>query len=90
MPVDEKEVHPLTVGSERYDACREKVRRGGYWAPNRIYVDGCAYAKELVFVVDLMSQGCRYDRSLSDQKCEGCGQRGEGEKYSAMMIERAK
>ena len=74
-------VHPSTVGSERYDACQKAVRKPGYYARDREYLPDGRWHDVLVWVEDRHSQGCRYDLSLADPKCEGCSQRGDGVAY---------
>ncbi len=81
MPGLDYEVHPLTVGSEHYTKCSRKERKSGYWA--RDVRHNMQPPKDVwVWVEDTSSRECRYDKSLTDQKCEGCYSRGMGEFYS--------
>ncbi len=80
MPGLDHDVHPDTIGSERYDACRTKRRQSGYWAP-----DVCRKTSPPMttwhWVEDRSSPECRYDMSLTDSKCSDCPHRGSGEAY---------
>ncbi len=84
MPVEDIPVHPSTVGSERYDACRNKVRQEGYWVQSLSYRRNPPM-RVWHWVEDSSSTDCRYDRSLTDCKCEGCPRRGQGEDYDRRM-----
>ncbi len=84
MPVEHHPVHPLTIVSERYDACQKKERQGGYWARNVSYK--VTPPKDVwIYVNDNMSKECRYDMSLTDPKCAGCTQQGSGERYDKIV-----
>jgi len=87
MPVDEKPVmdQNKTGAEHRYEACANKKRRAGYWAPNRLYSPIGDYIEITVFVPDNSSQTCRYDMSDGDPACAECGQRGAGKLYVETM-----
>jgi hypothetical protein len=82
MPVIDTPVHPLTVGGEIYEACQNKKRVAGYWAPDREYLPDGRWINVQRWIPNEMSKLCRYDMSLSDRKCRGCKQIGLGEKYA--------
>ena len=94
MPVLDHKTHQATIGSERYDDCREKVRTDGYWAQDGWHhhgVDGMAESHpKWVWIHDSGSRLCRYDMSLTDPKCEGCHRRGGGEAYDQMIRSQGK
>ncbi len=82
MPVLDHEVHPSTVGGDRYEECQRKVRKPGYWAPDREYLEDGTYIEKQTFIEDKSSKPCRYDMSdTQDSKCIGCPQRGVGRQY---------
>ena len=77
-------VHPSTISSERYDMCRESVRKDGYWARDMSH--RMQPPKDVwTWVADRGSKECRYDLSESDPKCEGCKQRGVGRAYDEFV-----
>ena len=78
MPGLDYDVHPDTIGSERYDACQRKVRKAGYWAPDTCYKVSPP-TRIWTWVEDTSSKECRYDIALTDSKCVGCPQQGSGE-----------
>lgn len=88
MPVETHEVHPSTVGGDRYTACREKVRKPHYYAPTRRYRKDGTFVIEQEKVEDKSSHPCRYDMSMTDPKCEGCERSGQGEQYDRMIRSR--
>ncbi len=90
MPVLEHEVHASTIGSERYEECQKKVRKPGYWAPNRIYRDDGSYVEEQTYIVDASSKTCKYDMSDIDTKCFGCPQQGLGRQYDTEVRSKGK
>jgi hypothetical protein len=94
MPVLDHETHQTTIGSERYDACREKVLEYGYWAQDgweHSGVDGLGGSHpKWVWITDESSATCRYDKSLTDSKCEGCHRRGQGEQYDQLIRSKGK
>lgn len=71
MPVIDHEVHPLVQQSAdaRYGCLNRGANKPRYFTFNWRLVE---YR---------MSEGCRFDKSLSDPKCEGCKHRGSGEAY---------
>jgi hypothetical protein len=42
------------------------------------------------YVEHVMSKECRYDMSLTDQRCATCLKKGSGEKYSDMIRSKGK
>lgn len=80
MPVFDTPVHPSTVGKDRYEDCQNSVRKSSYWMKEVTYDSGLP-VEMWVKVPDRASKECRYDKSLSDSKCEGCAHRGDGELY---------
>jgi hypothetical protein len=93
-PVLDHETHQATIGSERYDACREKVRKEGYYAQDGweyVWIGGFAvWMPKWVWITDESSATCRYDKSLTDPKCEGCHRRGQGEQYDQQIRSKGK
>jgi hypothetical protein len=87
MPGLDHDVHPDTVGGERYDACRNKARAPGYWVQTLSYKRNPPM-RVWHWIEDTLSKDCRYDRSLIDDKCEGCSRRGQGEAYSGDIRKR--
>lgn len=57
----------------------------GYWAPDRRYLPDGSFVVEQAWIPNVMSTDCRFDMSLSDQKCSACPWRGKGEAYDAMV-----
>ncbi len=85
MPVDEKPVHPLTVAGERYGCHNRAEFSEGYYAPNRDYLPDGRWFDNLKFIPHRMSTECRFDMSLTSDRCDGCFRRGSGEAYDQMM-----
>lgn len=87
MPVLDHEVHPLTIGGERYGCHNRPDLEAGYFAPDGLadYMDdrdtGLDARIKLAWIPHRMSTECRYDMSLSDSKCAGCTHQGSGEAY---------
>ena len=54
--------------------CHNKPRAHGYWARDRYIPDhpGTAPVDRWTYIVDSMSQGCRYDQAGTDTRCDGC------------------
>lgn len=90
MAVLDHPVHVKTVGAETYGACQRKVRRPGYYAPQRRYFPGGTFELINVWIADDSSPDCRYDISNTDPKCAGCPRRGEGEAYNLMVRTKGK
>lgn len=91
MPVVDHTIHPGTqkAGTEPYGCCNRKMKRS-YAVKVRRYKEGQPYylmANE--YVKHRMSTECRHDNSLNDPGCATCKHRGSGEKYSAMVREKA-
>ena len=85
MPVRDHETHPSTIASDKGYGCKDKERKHGYWAQA-----GWEHSGEYglhsshpswVWIHNSLSQTCRYDQSLKDERCEGCRERGSGEAY---------
>lgn len=72
MPVIDHPVHEMTrqKNGAVYGCHNRRPFKSGYLAAG-------------LFIQDNMSRECRYDRSLSDGKCNDCKWRGMGEKYDA-------
>ena len=77
MPGLDHDVHPSTVGSKQYDACQKKQRKSGYWAPDICHKMNPP-ERVWTWVEDTSSVECRYDKSLTDFKCNGCPRTGQG------------
>lgn len=56
-------------------------------AQEREYLPSRAYIQRVTKIQDSMSRECRYDKSLSDIKCDGCPRRGSGEAYAKKVME---
>ncbi len=71
MPVEDHPVHVLTKqgADARYGCWNLGAHKPRYFTFNWRLVE------------HRMSTECRYDKSLSDLKCEGCKHRGSGEAY---------
>jgi len=64
----------MTGQSDNHAACRSKVRKDGYYAPDRQYLPDGRYFDRLVFIPNRSSVECRYDMRPTDPKCAGCEQ----------------
>lgn len=74
MSVDPRyqEVHTLTVGKDRYEACMAKERKAFYWAPHRRYFPDGSFEMMSVRVPDTMSKPCRNLYLWDTPACAGC------------------
>ena len=74
MAIDPRyqEVHPITVGKDRYEACMAKTRKPHYWAPQRITFPDGSFEIRSVRVPDNMSVGCRNYYLWHTPACAGC------------------
>ena len=57
--------------------CFNYTRKDGYWTQVRVYPDkpgssDTQYTLEDVFIKNVMSTDCRYDKALQDTRCRGC------------------
>lgn len=91
MAVEDHPVHPSVV----YKAgtpygCHNKVPAEGYWTWERHYVEGGRYMMVEVFIKNAMSTECRYDKSLTDERCKTCKHKGSGERYAEQVVARSK
>lgn len=87
MPVIDHAVHEKvrSTGAEPY-GCANHTRVGEYPAPNRFYnIWGTVFVEEVIMIKNNMSQECRYDKSLEDQRCDECVHLGSGESYAEMV-----
>lgn len=85
MPVIEHPIHDKVIQKEgfRY-GCHSKERSPqNYMVQERAYFSNGWYELKDRFIVNTMSQECRFDMSLTDPGCEDCPWRGSGEKYDA-------
>ena len=74
MPADiaYSEVHPLTVGGERYGCHSRNPMKKGYWHRGVEFVGGRPVPSE-VFIEHAMSMQCRsFYLWDADPKCAGC------------------
>jgi hypothetical protein len=74
MPVLDHEVSPLVVlkDGSKPGCFNHKPISAGYWAPDRIYLEGGKFVNTQVFVPHTMSTDCRYDQAIAPERCEGC------------------
>lgn len=86
MPVIEHEVHDKvkSTGKEPY-LCKNKNIQPYYYVSTRDYMYGLTYRMIHTLVHHRMSKECRYDKSLSDARCDDCIHRGSGEDYAEMV-----
>ena len=54
-------------------ACWNKPREKGFWARDVKFNEFKPPEDGWVWVPDEMSKECRYDKTLEDPKCAGCG-----------------
>lgn len=89
MPVIETRPHPKTVmAANKPQHCKNRKMSPGYFAKDREYLPNGHFVEVTVFVKHAMSTTCRYDKSLTDDGCKTCDQRGLGEKYFAEVNEK--
>lgn len=86
MPVEEHAVHEkVRIKADKPYGCFDREFTETYYAPNR-KMGSSGYEPifffERIRIPHRMSRECRYDMSLKDPRCNGCKQRGSGEKYS--------
>lgn len=65
--------------------CKDRVMQKGYFAPDRITLPNGEFLVTKKFIAHTMSTDCRYDKSLTDQRCAECRHKGSGEKYDQMV-----
>lgn len=77
MPVISHEIHESVIQ-------KDGAKYGCHNNPNRFKSSYQFWDRHLgawVGIPHRMSTDCRFDTSLTDQKCEGCNDRGSGEEY---------
>lgn len=79
----------MTTTTERYGCFNKKKHRAGYFAPQRQHLPDGRFTTGVKWIWNRMSQGCRYDKSLQDPRCEGCTHRGDGEQHLTTQQEGA-
>lgn len=93
-PVEEHEVHEkVRISSSKPYGCQNREIIDSYYAPNRFFgSDGYKpmIKLEAVRINHVMSRDCRYDLSMSDERCVGCKHRGSGERYSELVRSKGK
>lgn len=91
MAVLESNPHPVTVrASSTPYGCSNMTYRDGYWIKTRQYAEDGTYEMVDTFIKHVMSKECRYDHSLTDQRCQFCDHRGTGEIYDQMIRSKGK
>lgn len=82
-PVIDHEIHPRTVDTGVPNGCHNRPPMSpGYWAMDRQYRPGGKWEIVPTWIPHRLSTECRYDLSLTDAKCAGCLERGQGEARS--------
>jgi hypothetical protein len=91
MAVLESQSNALnTCSSTRPYGCSGRVFKDGYYLRVREYLTDGTYAYQNKFIEHTMSKECRYDHSLTDQRCQFCNHRGSGERYDQMIRSKGK
>ena len=94
-PVEEHAVHEKVRQKEgaRYGCHNKPRRRDDYFVKTghdatKTHFDGDVTTRQRRSLIpDFGSLECRYDMSLTDDKCEGCEHRGSGEAYDKKILE---
>ena len=94
MPVEDHPIHEKTrQGSDARYGCWGRERRREPLLVKNGHTSGHGdfeAVQRLTLIPDHGSVECRYDMSLSDQKCAGCQHRGSGERYAESVKAKAK
>lgn len=87
MPVINHEIHEKVriTGKEPY-SCNNRNIQPYYYVLTRDYLYNGTYKMTQTLVHHNMSKECRYDKSLSDKRCENCIHKGSGESYAEMVM----
>ena len=92
MAVIESQSNALnTCFSTRPYGCSNRKMQPGYYMPVRRYDRETGdFEVDTKFIEHAMSTECRYDKSLTDQRCQFCDHRGSGERYDQMIRSKGK